>query len=152
MEFRYVPANPELSPDAVGELPPALCVAEVPEKVIHFDLSTATPRCTLDQLDPALIEVAEKLFQLCPYKVNCAYRSVEWDLSKGRNGKSSHCKGKALDIATPNHLIRLKLVGHLVSLGVTRIGIAKNFIHFDVDSDKAPSMWLYYPDNLAKTF
>lgn len=148
----YAPDVP-LSPVTIGELPPAVCESALQAfSEVHFNLDTAYPRCSLDQLDPRLVEVADKLMQLCPFKVNCAYRSYEWDKSKGRDGKSSHCKGLAMDIATPNHIVRLKLVGHLISLGVKRIGIAKTFIHFDVDPDKMPSLWLYSPDNVNKTF
>lgn len=136
-----------------GELPPAVCEAAFMEfDEAYFDLSTAVPRCTKEQLDPALIDIANELYKRVPYVVNCAYRSVEWDKSKGRNGLSSHCKGLAMDIKAADHRQRLLIVRELFALGVKRIGIAKTFIHFDIDPDKAPSMWLYYPDNLNKTF
>ena len=141
------------SPETVGELPPA--VVEAAKKYFeapHFDLSTAVPRCTVADLKPVLIDVADKLYAYYPFKINCAYRSVEWDKAHHRNGLSSHCKGYAMDIATTNHRQRLVYVAKLLELGVTRIGIAKTFIHFDVDPDKAASIWLYYPDNLYKTF
>lgn len=145
--------NVPLSPVTVGELPPAVCAESYNSfDICQFDISTASPRCGLTDLDPRLIEVGNKVYEKVPFVVNCAYRSVEWDKSKGRPGTSSHCKGLALDIKAVDHRQRLELVGALISCGVRRIGIAKTFIHFDVDPDKAPSMWLYNPDNVNKTF
>lgn len=142
-----------LSPVTIGDLPPALCESSY-EEFNHpkFSLSTAVPSCSLDDLDPALISLANKLYEKVPFQVNCAYRSVSWDRKKGRSGQSSHCKGLAMDIACINHALRLKYVAALTELGCKRIGIAKTFIHFDVDPDKLPSMWLYNPDNVNKTF
>lgn len=136
-----------------NELPPAVCeaayrLAEHPQ----FSLSSAVPACQYSDLRPELIDVANKLYARIPYQVNCAYRSVAWDRKKGRSGGSSHCKGLAMDIACINHNLRRRYVAELLALGVKRIGIAKTFIHFDVDPDKAPSMWLYNPDNVNKTF
>lgn len=149
----YAEPNVPLSPVTVGELPPAVCEAAYDSfDIVQFDISTATPRCELSDLDPRLIEVGNKVYEKVPFVVNCAFRSVEWDKSKGRSGSSSHCKGLALDIKAIDHRQRLKLVGALVEAGVQRIGIAKTFIHFDIDPDKAPSMWLYHPDNVNKTF
>lgn len=143
----------ELSPVTIGDLPPAVCAAALKEFTEPvFDLSTAIPRCRLSDLSPKLVDLANQLYARVPFKVNCAYRSKEWDLAKGRSGTSSHCKGLAMDVATVNHSQRLHLVTELLALGVRRIGVAKTFIHFDIDPGKAPSMWLYYPDNLAKTF
>lgn len=146
--------KPDLTLNApYGELPPALCEAAFMEfNDSGFSLETAKPKCSMDQLDPALIRVASELYKRYPYVVNCAYRSVEWDKSKGRSGLSSHCKGLAMDIKTPNHRDRLHLVNHLLQLGVKRIGIAATFIHFDLDSSKPASIWLYHPNNLNKTF
>lgn len=117
-----------------------------------LDLSSARPVCCLEQLDPRLIEVATSLYSFYPFKINSAYRSVEYEKSKGRPGTSSHCKGLALDIAVGDHRQRYLLVSELVRLGVRRIGIAKSYIHFDVDPDKSPSIWLYDPSNPSKTF
>lgn len=142
-----------LSPVTVGELPPAVCEA-AKDYFEHptFSLSGCVPACEYSDLSSELIEVANKLYARLPFEVNSAYRSVAWDRSKGRSGNSSHCKGYALDIRCINHDLRRRYIAELLALGVKRIGIAKTFIHFDVDPDKAPSMWLYNPDNINKTF
>lgn len=148
-DYGHVP----LSPVTIGELPPAVCESAL-EEFTHptFDLSTAYPRCRISDLDVDLVRLANRLYAIYPFKVNCAYRSVEWDKARGRSGKSSHCKGLAMDIAAPTHSQRLILVSQLLALGVRRIGIAKTFIHFDIDKDKPSSMWLYHPDNVNKMF
>lgn len=142
-----------LSPVTVGELAPALCESQY-EAFNHpkFSLGTAVPSCRISDLDPALVDLANRLYEKIPFQVNCAFRSVSWDRKKGRSGQSSHCKGLAMDIACVNHNLRRKYVAALLELGCKRIGIAKSFIHFDVDPDKLPSMWLYNPDNVNKTF
>lgn len=153
-------AQPELFPNQFSgprlpepEIPGDVCQQAYDSfNVIQFDLSNCTPRCSVSDLKPELLEVASRVYEKCPFKVNCAYRSVEWDKARGRNGKSSHCKGLAMDIACSEHSQRLNLVSALIASGVRRIGIAKNFIHFDIDPDKAPSMWLYHPDNVNKHF
>lgn len=123
----------------------------------NADLSGAVPACTVDQLQPCLLDALAVVRDWCetvgvPFKVNCAYRSKEWDLAKGRSGNSSHCKGLAVDLSAVNHNHRRLLVNALANCGFERIGIAKTFIHADLDSDKAPSMWLYDRNNLNVTF
>lgn len=123
----------------------------------NSDLSTAVPACSVDQLAPCLLDALAVVRDWCdvvgvPFKINCAYRSREWDLSKGRSGNSSHCKGLAVDLAAVNHEHRRKLVNVLAQCGFERIGIAKTFIHADLDDEKAPSMWLYDRNNLNITF
>lgn len=147
------PSRVSRSPELIGSLPAAVCEAQLEEfRHPKFNLATAVPACELSDLDSKLVDVANKLYEIIPYEVNCAYRSVAWDRSKGRSGASSHCKGLAMDIRCINHDLRRRYVASLLQLGVKRIGIAKSFIHFDVDDEKSPSLWLYNPDNLNKTF
>lgn len=80
--------------------------------------------------------------------VNCAYRSKEFDLAKGRPGTSSHCKGYAVDLAIRNSSQRASYIFFAIeyfkahNLHV-RLGIATKFIHIDLDPDKPSSVWLY---------
>lgn len=77
-----------------------------------------------------------------PFKVNSAYRSIDYEFQHGRTGTSSHCKGLAVDIACNNSAQRLKMVKALLLCGFCRIGIYKNFIHVDKDPDKVACIWL----------
>lgn len=65
-----------------------------------------------------------------PFVLNCAYRSSEWDLSKGRSGKGYHTLGRAVDISCQNSYSRSKILKACLSLGLT-CGVSKTFIHVD---------------------
>ena len=68
-----------------------------------------------------------------PLVLNCAYRSKAHDIAKGRSGNSAHTKGLAVDIRCTTSANRLKIVKAALSVGITRIGIGKNFVHIDND-------------------
>lgn len=77
------------------------------------------------------------------------YRTPEYneDLVK-RNPKasptSSHLKGLAADIAARGSAQRFAIVQALLDVGITRIGIAKTFVHCDLDETKPPELiWVY---------
>ena len=60
------------------------------------------------------------------------------------NGGSSHLKGFAVDISCNNSADRFDLINCLLYVGFNRIGVAKTFIHADIDPDKAQGvMWTY---------
>jgi uncharacterized protein YcbK (DUF882 family) len=60
------------------------------------------------------------------------------------NKGSSHLYGLAADIACTNSADRFHLVQLLMLHNIKRIGIAKTFIHIDVDPDKAQNViWTY---------
>lgn len=119
-----------------------------------ISLGTAVPPCEVSDMDQDFLNhllLAQKALGK-KFRINCAYRSLAYEKSKGRNGLSSHVKGLAVDIATPNHADRLFIVAALIMMGFRRIGIARTFIHVDDDADKNPSLWLYDLNNLSKTF
>ena len=80
-----------------------------------------------------------------PFKINSGYRSKHWNnkVLKARIG-SSHLKGLAADIHCVNSRERSLIVKSLLDVGINRIGIAKTFIHCDVDKQKDQDViWLY---------
>lgn len=51
----------------------------------------------------------------------------------------------AVDIAIPNSSYRYQVIRFLMQEHITRIGIGKNFLHFDIDPDKPQGVvWDYY--------
>ena len=81
-----------------------------------------------------------------PYIVNSAFRTLEHEKSKGRDGSSSHTKGMAVDLKATNSRTRFKIIEGLLKAGFTRIGISedKGFIHVDSDPSKDPNViWIY---------
>lgn len=124
------------------------------ETIDCISLGTAVPACQVSDMNPAFLDkllLAQKAYGK-KFRINSAYRSLSWEKSKGRNGRSSHCKGIAVDIGVSNHQQRLYIVAALLIMGFRRIGVAKSFIHVDDDESKVPSMWLYDKDDLNVTF
>ncbi len=83
-----------------------------------------------------------------PFKITSGYRTQKHNQDLRNRGykasmNSSHMIGKAADIMCINAADRLTIVKALINVGVTRLGIAKSFIHADVDSSKPDAIWLY---------
>jgi len=79
-----------------------------------------------------------------PFVINSGYRCKNHNFRIGGENNSSHLKGFAVDISakTGNH--KKIIVESLLKVGICRIGIAKNFIHCDVDPDKPQDViWIY---------
>ena len=78
-----------------------------------------------------------------PFRITSGYRTEAHNKNvKGVKG-SSHTKGCAVDIAVNSGLQRSAIVCALAKVGFTRIGIAKTFVHVDLDKEKQNSIWLY---------
>lgn len=79
-----------------------------------------------------------------PFEINSGYRSQEHNYLVGGVDNSAHTKGLAADIKVKNSRERKKIIDALLSVGFTRIGIGKTFIHTDLDSTKAANVvWVY---------
>jgi zinc D-Ala-D-Ala carboxypeptidase len=78
-----------------------------------------------------------------PFIINSAYRSPQHPESI-KNPTSSHIKGLAVDISAKDSRTRGLILDALRAVGFNRIGIAKTFIHVDVDYDKSQNVtWVY---------
>ena len=78
-----------------------------------------------------------------PFIINSAYRSPSHPESIKRP-TSSHIKGLAVDISATSSRQRGLILDALRAVGFDRIGIAKTFIHVDMDFDKDQDVtWLY---------
>ena len=78
-----------------------------------------------------------------PLRVNSGYRSMEHNLKIGGRVGSSHCKGMAVDLHCNNSGDRTLLLAAIYKAGIVRVGIAKTFIHIDIDNNKGAACWLY---------
>lgn len=79
-----------------------------------------------------------------PFKITSSWRSESHNKDVGGAKNSSHLRGTAVDISCNNSMNRFKIINALLDAGFTRIGIAKTFIHADVDEDNASEViWLY---------
>lgn len=79
-----------------------------------------------------------------PFIITSGYRTANHNAKVGGVEGSSHTKGLAADIACTTDKNRSLIIHALLEVGFTRIGIAKTFIHADLDSTKnAHRIWLY---------
>ena len=98
-------------------------------------------------IDSQLIDTLEKLREYLgkPVVITSGYRCVKWNREIGGVKGSAHIRGYAVDIKVLNSRTRYKIITFLLSQGISRIGIAGNFIHFDIDPDKPKNViWHYF--------
>jgi uncharacterized protein YcbK (DUF882 family) len=78
-----------------------------------------------------------------PMKVTSGYRCPMHPLSK--NSTSSHARGLAVDIYCKNSANRHEMLEYVLRRGLFhRIGVASDFLHFDIDNDKVQRViWTY---------
>ena len=52
------------------------------------EFKRCTPSCSIEQMDPAFLERLDRFreFVGIPLVLSCAYRSLRWELSRGRTG------------------------------------------------------------------
>jgi len=99
--------------------------------------------------DHMQIEFIEKLVQArrmanMPFKITSGYRTPEHNKKVGGVKNSAHTKGLAADIRTRNGRERYVILNALMKAGFKRFGIAKRFIHVDLDKSKREmTTWLY---------
>lgn len=70
-----------------------------------------------------------------PMIVTAGYRTVEHDKSKGRSGKSDHCKCKAIDIYDPKRELAQWVKENedfiaSIPLWIEHLDYTKNWVHF----------------------
>lgn len=65
-----------------------------------------------------------------PFVLLSAYRSAEYDKSKGRSGNGFHTSGRAVDIAARDGETRRAIIEGCLATGLTA-GVYKTFIHID---------------------
>lgn len=110
------------------------------------EFEKCVPSCKMEQCDEVALQRLDRLRSLCgfPIKLNSAYRSSEYDKSKGRSGTSAHCRGLAFDVFCRNAEQRAYIVATAQKVGFLRIGIGTTFVHLDCDYTKPyPRIWLY---------
>lgn len=78
-----------------------------------------------------------------PFKITSGYRCPTYNDDIGGVQDSAHVKGLAADIAADSKQ-KYPIISALISVGFVRIGVAKGFIHADVDLSKPQKViWTY---------
>ena len=111
------------------------------------EFKACVPSCSLQDMKQGFMTTLDGVRALAgiPLKLSCAYRSVAWDKAKGRSGNSAHTRGYAADIVCNSNATRSKIVTAALRMGISRIGIGKNFIHLDTDPSLPKNViWHYY--------
>lgn len=101
-----------------------------------------TPPCKITDMDPFFLErldVARHIAGIA-FIFSSAFRTVEHELAQGRDGTSTHTKGRAIDITYSSSSECFKIVQALMQVRFTRIIIYKSWIHVDADKDKLSPM------------
>jgi len=78
-----------------------------------------------------------------PLIVNSGARCKAYNATKGYSETSSHTLGLAVDFKCVDSASRFKIINTMIRIGIRRIGLHKNFIHFDIDRDKTDAIWFY---------
>lgn len=79
-----------------------------------------------------------------PFVIDSGYRCVAHNAEVGGVAASSHLKGLAADIHVGNARARYIILKALLSIGFSRVGIGRDFIHADIDDTKSLGVaWLY---------
>lgn len=90
-----------------------------------------------------MLDAARELYGK-PMAINSGFRTEAHNQKVGGTANSSHLKGLAVDIKCTLSADRWAMVDSLMKAGFNRLGIAKTFIHVDLDKDKAPFLiWTY---------
>lgn len=109
----------------------------------ELDFAMAVPSCSLSSMNEGFMNRLQTARDIAgiPFKINSAFRSKEYELSKGRSGSGFHTLGAAVDISCKDSHSRLLIVDALLKAGFTGIGIGPTFIH--VDDRVEQLIWLY---------
>lgn len=95
---------------------------------------------------PELIAMLNKAREIAgnPWKVNSGLRSPAYNKQVGGVAGSAHVRGLAADISATTGAKKFEVVKSAIEAGFTRIGIAKTFIHLDIDSTKPQNTIFLY--------
>lgn len=78
------------------------------------------------------------------FRVDSGARCIQHNKNEKGSPTSSHLKGIAIDISVASDRERSIVIKAMLRVGITRIGIAKTFIHGDIDNTKSANvMWMY---------
>ncbi len=117
-------------------------------KYKYFKLDEKTGSVgTVADLKPELVEMLDEARGLAgiPFKINSGFRSPEHNKRVGGSKNSDHLTGDAVDIACTTTQARFKIIDAALKVGLTRIGIGKNFVHLGLAKHKAQGViWTYY--------
>lgn len=96
------------------------------------EFTKCVPSCDISQMSPYFLHQLDNARAECGivFRLNSAYRSPDYDRSKGRTGKGFHTLGRAVDIDCRNSVSRSKILAACRKFGLS-CGVSHTFIHID---------------------
>ena len=117
----------------------------------HFTLDEfRCPCCYRKDMQPKALVAFDKIRDRAkvPMIVTSGYRCLAHNTKINASTNSSHLRGHGGDFAVSDARTRYRLLYAALEVGVSRVGIGKNHIHFDVDPSLDQCVvWDYYPDD-----
>ena len=104
------------------------------------------PHGLIDSIDLTLVLALEKLERESGLELefSSGYRCKACNAAAGGVKNSAHLRGKAVDILVSNSAERWQLLSSAAKMGFRRIGVARRFIHLDLDLNLPQDVvWLY---------
>ena len=99
--------------------------------------------CGFNVIHDAVVGLVGSIQEVAPEcHVTSGCRCEDHNKAEGGVSDSPHLKGTAADLYVPNSKLRYLVLRKLFAMGVKRIGIGKDFIHFDVDKEK--TQWVVW--------
>ena len=123
--------------DGLSEHPPVIFL---PEDL--RDARFACKCCGENHVDPRVEQYVKELEARVGKTLIVAsgYRCEKHNAKVGGSPTSSHLGGLAVDISCKSDRLRFALIHTAIKLGVTRIGVYRNFVHLDIDRGKTPEV------------
>jgi len=115
----------------------------------HFEAKEFACKCCGDlRISAELVILLDNIREALgmPLVVNSGYSCRSHNDEAWGSPSSSYRKGLAASIRAPNPRVRFLLLRALLLAGIERIGIARNFIHVDLDPDKPPKVAWHYEE------
>lgn len=107
------------------------------------EFMACVPSCSILQMDSDFLYRLDmaRAFAQVPFILTSAYRSSEYDRSKGRSGNGFHTKGLAVDVVCKDSFTRRRIIAGCIEYGLT-CGLSKDgFVH--IDDRESPIVFLY---------
>ena len=115
----------------------------------YFSRSEFACKCGCDRshVEPSLVEALDRLRKDIgkPVAITSGFRCADHNRSVGGRTNSAHTKGMAADIKVGSSDYRHDVLEAIFRIGLfNRVGIAKDFVHIDLDKDKPQRVvWIY---------
>ena len=111
------------------------------------EFAACSPSCSLQDMKQHTMDKLDAARELAgiPFVLNSAYRSPAHEKAHGRTGTGAHAHGCAVDIRCNTSASRFKILRACLAVGFNRIGIGKNYVHVDDDTENPQNViWHYY--------